>query len=126
MSLMALLVLALTSIVTATSQTLFKQVLTTKDVVFQTGKGVTGFISSFAGLLMTPAFIGALFLYGLAFVLWISLLSRTQLSIIYPIGIALNVLLTLMTARFVLGEVITIPHVIGVVVILLGMVLIMR
>jgi drug/metabolite transporter (DMT)-like permease len=123
---MTILLLALTSIVTATSQTLFKQTLTAKDVVFQTGKGISGFIASFAGLLMSPSFLGALFLYGLAFVLWISLLSRTQLSVIYPIGIALNVLLTLMTARFILGEPITFLHALGVAVILLGMVLIMR
>jgi len=112
--------------VTATSQTLFKQVLTTKDIVFQTEKGASGFISSFLSLLMTPSFLAALFLYGLAFVLWISLLSRSQLSIIYPIGIALNILLTLTTARFILGEPITLIHTIGVAVILFGMVLIMR
>ena len=123
MNLTTLLLLALTSLVTATSQTLFKQVLTAKAVVLEANRG---FFHSFLSLLATPSFIGALILYGLAFVLWIYLLSRTQLSIIYPVGIALNVLLTLMTARFILGETMTLVHSVGVAVIVLGMVLIMR
>jgi drug/metabolite transporter (DMT)-like permease len=121
MNTQTLILLALTSLVTAASQTLFKQVLTANQIVIKADKSI---FSTFIGLVSSPVFLGALVLYGLAFILWIYLLSRTQLSIIYPIGISLNVLLMLFTARFVLGESLTVGQIFGIAVILVGIIFI--
>ena len=115
--------LALTLVVTAASQTLFKHVLSSRGTVLSADKT---FLGSFVDLVLVPSFLGALVLYGLAFVLWIYLLSRSQLSLIYPIGIALNVLLTLITAKYLLGESFTAMHAAGVVVILIGIAMVTR
>ena len=123
MTTLALALLAVTSIVTAGSQTLFKQTLTR---IGNPPHSVGEYAPFFLNLLTTPAFLLALFLYGLAFILWIFLLSRNSLSLIYPIGIALNVLFTLGTARFVLGESLSIVHVGGVLVILTGIFIVTR
>jgi multidrug transporter EmrE-like cation transporter len=123
MSVISFLLLSLTSLVTAASQTLFKYTLTGSG---EPPKEGSDYVPFFLGLIQTPSFLIALFFYGLAFVLWIVLLSRNSLSLIYPIGISLNVLLTLITARFILGESLSLIHVIGIMVILCGIFIVTR
>ena len=123
MTTIAFFLLALTSVVTAASQTLFKRALT---IVGNPPSGAGDYAPFFVNLLTMPSFVFALFLYGLAFILWIFLLSRSSLSLIYPIGISLNVLLTLGTARLVLGESLTLTHVAGVFIILAGIFIVTR
>jgi len=117
MPIISIALLLVTSIATAASQTLFKRALTMTGVA--PGGGVE-YGSFFIRLLMLPSFLIALFLYGSAFLLWIYLLSRTQLSIIYPIGIALNVIITLAATRYFLGEALSLSQVLGVLIIFAG------
>ena len=117
-----LLGLAFTSIATAACQTLFKQALTAIGTMPVSGEVVSYFIK----LLLQPSFLFALFLYGLALIMWLYLLSGTQLSVIYPIGIALNVVTTLVATRIFLGEAISLVHLVGILTIIAGIFLVAR
>lgn len=115
-------ILLVTSIVTATSQILFKQ---TTNVV-TAGTASSTYVQRFLELLMMPNFLIALLLYGVAFLLWIWLLSKTSLSIIYPIGLSLNVVLALIAARYFLHESITPFHLAGIAIIIIGIFIVAR
>lgn len=111
-----ILALLATSLVTVVSQTLFKQAT---NVVTSNGVAAT-YVGRFLELLMMPSFIFALFLYGVAFVIWVWLLSRDSLSMLYPIGLSLNVVFALISAHLFLGESITSLQVAGIFVIIIG------
>lgn len=115
-SLSMILALLATSLVTVVSQTLFKQAT---NVVTSNGVAAT-YVGRFLELLMMPSFIFALFLYGVAFVIWVWLLSRDSLSMLYPIGLSLNVVFALISAHLFLGESITSLQVAGIFVIIIG------
>lgn len=116
-----ILVLLATSVITAASQILFKQATTVAG-----GDVSTTYVQRFLELLMMPSFLCALFLYGAAFILWIWLLSKNSLSILYPVGLSLNVILALVAARLYLHESITPLHLIGIAVIVIGIFLVAR
>ncbi len=112
-----LLFLLVMATATAVCQALFKKTLTAVGSVPSAPSDILSFVWKLA---LTPSFIAGLVLYVFAFVLWIYLLSRNQLSYIYPMGIALNVILTLAATKFLLGEAFSLTHLLGVGVILLG------
>lgn len=116
-----LLGLLFTSIATAACQTLFKKVLTSAGT---TPALSSEYVPYFFKLLLNPYFLLALFLYGLALLLWLYLLSGAQLSVIYPIGIALNVITTLLATRYFLGEALSLVQIAGVFVIFAGIFLV--
>ena len=66
-----------------------------------------------------PVFFGIL-LYGLSFLMWLAILSRTDVSIAYPITIGLTLVFTLLGARIFLNETLSIQSVIGVTLITIG------
>ena len=111
-----IVVLLVTCIITAVSQMLFKQAATI--VTANTAQATN--IHKFLELLMMPSFLFALFLYGAAFILWIWLLSKSSLSVIYPIGLSLNVILALVAAHYFLNESITMLNIVGIIVIIIG------
>jgi len=117
-----ILTLFVTSAITAASQILFKQ---TTNVV-TSGTASTTLAQRLFDLLMMPNFLLALCLYGAAFLLWIWLLSKSSLSILYPIGLSLNVVLALIAARFFLHESITTVNVVGIIVIITGIFIVTR
>lgn len=118
-----IILVLITSFFTAASQTLFKRTTLVNGIA---PGDAGGYFSFFIKLLSMPSFLIALFLYGTAFLLWIFLLSRTSLSILYPISIALNIVLVLILSRFVLGEPLTPLYYVGVAVITFGIFLVLR
>ncbi len=117
------LILALisTSLITVVSQTLFKH--TTSIVTVPAG---ASFIQKLTAYFLTPTFLVALVLYGLAFVIWIWLLSKDSLSILYPLGLSLNVIFALVSASLFLGETITVHQIVGIGIIILGIFVVAR
>lgn len=111
-----------TSLVTVVSQTLFKQATT---AVTNSGTAST-YVGRFLELLMMPSFLFALFLYGVAFMIWVWLLSKDSLSMLYPIGLSLNVVFALISAQLFLGESITLLQVSGIIVIIVGIFIVAR
>jgi drug/metabolite transporter (DMT)-like permease len=77
-------------------------------------------------LLWLPSFEIALVLYGLSFVIWVWLLSKSPLSILYPIALSMNVVVALLSARWFLGETLTLTHMLGIGVIIIGIFLVAR
>lgn len=111
-----------TSLATVVSQTLFKQAT---NVVTGNGVAVT-YIGRFMELLMMPSFIFALCLYGVAFMIWVWLLSKDSLSMLYPIGLSLNVVFALISAHLFLNETITSLQVAGIFIIIIGIFIVAR
>ena len=68
-----------------------------------------------------PILLGIL-LYGLSFLMWLAILSRTNVSIAYPITIGLTLVFTLLGARIFLNETLSIQAAIGVTLITIGVV----
>jgi len=117
-----ILVLVTTSLITTASQILFKQSATIVTANAAGGSNLYKLLQ----LLLMPSFIVALFLYATAFLIWMWLLSKNFLSVIYPIGLSLNVVVALIAARYFLNETITPLHMIGVMIIIVGIFIISR
>ena len=76
-------------------------------------------------LALEPRILGGTGCYALSLVLWVMALSRTEVSVVYPmvsIGFALNALL----AWWLLGEALSVQRIAGIVVIMVGVVLVAR
>jgi len=76
-------------------------------------------------LALEPRILGGTGCYALSLVLWVMALSRTEVSVMYPmvsIGFALNALL----AWWLLGEALSVQRVAGIVVIMVGVLLVAR
>ena len=122
LSISMVIVLVTTSVMTAVSQMLFKQSAT----AVTTGATSATNAHKFLELLMIPSFLFALFLYSAAFVLWMWLLSKSTLSILYPIGLSLNVILALVAAHYFLNESITALQLTGIAFVIVGIFIIAR
>jgi multidrug transporter EmrE-like cation transporter len=68
-----------------------------------------------------PILLGIL-IYGLSFLMWLAILSRTNVSIAYPITIGLTLVFTLLGARLFLDETLSIQAAIGVTLITIGVI----
>ena len=66
-----------------------------------------------------PILLGVL-VYGLSFLMWLAILSRTNVSIAYPITIGLTLVFTLLGARIFLNETLSMQAAIGVTLITIG------
>ena len=64
-------------------------------------------------------------LYGVSFFLYIFLLSRLQLNIVYPIAIGVGLVLITAFSYFFLKEAISMLHIAGIIAILFGVILIL-
>jgi len=117
-----IITLFIASAATAVSQILFKQ----GTITVMTNHASEPLARRLIELLAIPSFILGVFLYGSALLLWIWLLSKTSLSILYPIGLSLNVVLALLAARFFLNETISPIHIAGVAIIILGIFIVAR
>lgn len=73
----------------------------------------------------SPAVIGGLVLYGLGAIVWLSVLSRIDVSLAYPF-VSISFLITAVLAVLFLGEPLTRPLVIGTILIVMGIVVLAR
>ncbi|GAB1773416.1 EamA family transporter [Priestia aryabhattai] len=74
---------------------------------------------SLISLFLSPYVLSGLFLYGLATILWLFILTRVPLSVAYPIQ-SLAYILAIVGAYFVFGESITLYKVLGCIFIMIG------
>ena len=70
--------------------------------------------------------LSGMVLFGFSFLLWVVIISKVQLNIIYPIVIGLEVSLVAIGSWLIFKEFLNVWQVIGIVVILLGIFLIMK
>ena len=67
---------------------------------------------------------GGLFLLGISFLLWIWLISKMHLNILYPVTVSLQLVLLAIGAWFWFGETLTLPQLVGMLVIITGIFLV--
>lgn len=84
--------------------------------------GIGGEISS---IIQSPMVIVGLGLYGFGAVLWLFVLGRVPLSLAYPF-VGIGFILTMAAGAFYLHESISVPRVVGTLLIALGCVLVAR
>jgi len=76
--------------------------------------------SHFSVVLTNSHILLALLLYGIGIFIYFSLLSRTQLSTLYPIAVGIDFVLLALASYLLLGESFTVLKVSGLVLIFLG------
>jgi drug/metabolite transporter (DMT)-like permease len=74
-------------------------------------------------LMVSPYIVSGLVIYGLATVLWLFILSRVELSLAYPIQ-SLAYIIAVFGAYWIFNEPVSLPKVIGCLMILAGVVFI--
>lgn len=73
------------------------------------------------------AFVGVgAALYIASFLLWLAILSRSELSVAYPIAIGLTLCLTALAGWFILNEPVSALRIVGMSLIFLGIVVVTR
>jgi uncharacterized membrane protein len=80
--------------------------------------------SDYAYLLMKPQFIFGFFLYAASFLTWVMILSKKDISYIFPMVIGLSYFCVMIVAVFFLKDTLTINKIIGSVLIGLGVIVI--
>ena len=80
-------------------------------------------VSGVVKLFLSPYIMSGLFMYGLATVLWLFILTRVPLSVAYPVQ-SLAYIFAVFGAYFVFNEPLTMPKIIGVLLIMAGVSLI--
>lgn len=91
-------------------------------ILFKLGSGNTTFALNLLGFkisLSIKMIIGVL-CYGISFLLWLYIVSYSKLSFVYPLSIALVNIVVLFGSCVFLKESITLTHVIGMVIIIIG------
>ena len=86
---------------------------------------ITNVVPQYVRILLNPFVIAGLFGFFLSALVWLYVLSRLELSFVYPF-VALNYVLILFCSYFLFKETITPLRVIGVAVIAIGVFLISR
>ena len=118
MSLTVLLpLLLLTASITAAGQLLFKIGAPIVAKLVQPSQNI---IQKAFTVIFEPHIFIAIILYMFGLFLWVYLIARTQLTIAYPINVALSILFTSIIAIFIFQESFTIYKVFGILLIISG------
>jgi drug/metabolite transporter (DMT)-like permease len=112
MTLFNALLILLNTLILVSGQFLWKIGMTNRSVSFDS-------IGAITRVLISPYILSGLFLYGMATVLWLFILTKVPLSVAYPIQ-SIAYILAVFGAYFFFQEEITIWKVIGVILIMAG------
>jgi drug/metabolite transporter (DMT)-like permease len=85
----------------------------------------SNFVPIVIKVLLTPWILLGLFTYGVSVIVWLMVLSRTPVSIAYPIS-SLGYIISAIAANYILGENFTSIRIIGIFIILIGVYLIAK
>lgn len=75
-------------------------------------------------LAKSPKIVIGIFLYGVSFLSWITLLTRVNLSLIYPISTSLNIIAAIILSIVLLHESLNVVQIVGIAIVILGVYLI--
>lgn len=89
------------------------------------GGGSTSAAGTLLGFLLSPGVIVGLALYGVGTLLWLSVLSRVEVSQAYPF-VGLGFVLTAILGAVLFGDVLTMPRITGIALVMLGIYFIAR
>lgn len=85
----------------------------------------TGAFRQLVSIVMTPSIFAGFVLFGLSSILWLSVISKYQLSYAYPM-VSIGYVLTMILSRLFLNEQISIYRMIGAVFIVSGVIFVSR
>lgn len=116
---MTYLLLGVSIILTVISQLLLKKgVFGTVDFGLPFGELILSFLKN-------PFFLSGVVSFGLAFILWILVLSKMKLSVAYPISTALNLSLVAIVSYFFFKEQLSLIQMAGILTIIFGIFLLL-
>lgn len=118
----AILLLAMSVLTTVGAQLCLKQgVLNLGTLNFS----LSGFFLLILRVLQNFWLVGGLFLFGISYLLWLLLLSKFQLSVIYPITVGFNFCLITIASWFLFKEYLSPIQILGIAIIMLGVFLVL-
>jgi multidrug transporter EmrE-like cation transporter len=110
-------------LMTATAQLTLKAGMSAPRVVMGLEGGFR--LSSVATIFTNPFVIAGLAIYFLSAVLWLVVLSRTDVSLAYPF-VSLGFVITMVLGALLYGEVLTVGRVVGTLLIVTGVIVLAR
>lgn len=93
-------------------------------IAFRNSADVSELLPRIGWLLRSPAFLFGMLLYVTGFVMWIAMLSRGELSYVFPVASGALYLAVTLLAVLVLHEAVTPLRIVGILAILIGIVLV--
>ena len=117
-------VLVIATILTAAfSQLIFKSV-TLKSIGYL-DFSLTKIIYLFGKIITNPAMLAGIFLYGLSFVLWLFVISRMKMGVIYPLAASSIVAVVVIGSLILYKETLSPIQIIGILTIIIGVFLLL-
>jgi multidrug transporter EmrE-like cation transporter len=116
------ILLGVAIITTVLSQLLFKQgMLMLGNINFS----LTNTLSLAINVVRNPYLLTGLFFYGASFLLWLIVLSKLKLSLVYPIT-SLNFVLVILASYFLFGERLSAFQYSGILIIIIGVIILAK
>jgi drug/metabolite transporter (DMT)-like permease len=116
------ILLGVSIIATVLSQLLFKKGMVLAGDINFSLKNILFLIKY---IITNPFLLSGIFLYGVSFILWLMVLSRLKLSMVYPIT-SLNFILVVAASYFIYNEQLTALQYGGIFLIITGIVLLAK
>ena len=117
MSLTTLGLIAFTVLSAVSSQTIFKS---WSNQLGSQRISAGNALDIFLKILQSPLMLLALIIYGLGFMSWIFLLSRNELSLVYPVVLSINIAVMLIASALIFHESINLVQLLGTFVVIAG------
>jgi multidrug transporter EmrE-like cation transporter len=112
------IILAVAIITAVMSQLLFKKGVTNLGEIGISAKNIFDLIISIFS--NSYIFVG-LVLYGISFIVWLIVLSRMKLSVVYPVT-SMNFVLVIFASHYLFGEKLSFTQMMGVSLIIIGVI----
>jgi multidrug transporter EmrE-like cation transporter len=116
------ILLGIAIITTVLSQLLFKQGMI---ILGHINFSITNVLSLIVNIIKNPYLLTGLFFYGVSFLLWLIVLSKLKLSIVYPIT-SINFVLVILASYFLFGERLSIFQYSGISIIIIGVIMLAK
>ena len=117
MSLITLGLIAFTVLSAVSSQTIFKS---WSNRLGSQSISAGNVLDVFLKILQSPLMLLALIIYGLGFMSWIFLLSRNELSLVYPVVLSVNIVVMLIASSLFFHESINFFQLLGTFIVIAG------
>jgi multidrug transporter EmrE-like cation transporter len=116
------IILAIAVITAVISQLLFKKGITIFGEIGISTKNISDLIIN---IFRNPFILIGLISYGISFIVWLIVLSRMKLSVVYPIT-SMNFILVLLASHYFFGEKLSIIQIGGFLLIIIGVIALAR
>ncbi len=116
------ILLGIATVTTVLSQLLFKQGMI---VVGSVNFSFANMAALIMNVIKSPYLLIGLFFYGVSFLLWLLVLSKLKISVVYPIT-SINFVLVLVASYFLFGEKLSIFQYLGILIIITGVLILAK